>query len=60
MSDQKKLDAYELAGACTEELSGVWAVCTADAVLCLQNWKSKEDLERAKNAIEYMIRKMEQ
>lgn len=59
MSEPKKLGAYEVAEACTDELSGIWAVCTADAVMCLQNWKDREDLVRAKNAIDYMIRRME-
>ena len=59
MRDQKKPGPYEVAEACTDELSGIWAVCTADAVMRLQNWKDKEDLLRAKNAIEYMIRRME-
>lgn len=59
MSEGKKLTPYELAEACTDELSGIWAVCTADAVMCLQNWKDKEDLLRAKNAVEYMIRRTE-
>ncbi|MBO4938501.1 MAG: hypothetical protein J6C98_05815 [Oscillospiraceae bacterium] len=53
-------NVYEVLEAATRTLSGIRAICTADAILCLWNWNRPEDLERAKSAIDYLLKKEEE
>lgn len=50
-------NVYDILEKATENMRGIDAICTADAILSLWGWESKEDLLRAKNAIEHMLRK---
>lgn len=53
------MNLYEALEAATAEQAGIYAVCTAEAISNLWNWKSEEDLYKATEAIRYMIKKME-
>jgi hypothetical protein len=59
MEEKKQLHPYEVLEAATAGMTGIRAICTADAILCLWNWNTKEDLEKAKAAIEYLLKKEE-
>ena len=50
---------YEVLEAATDGMTGIRAICTADAILCLWQWERPEDLKRAKAAIDYMLKKTE-
>lgn len=50
---------YHILEEATKSLSGIDAICTADAILCLWNWNSADDLRRALSAITYLIKKLE-
>lgn len=50
---------YHILEEATKSLSGIDAICTADAILCLWNWNSADDLRRARSAITYLIKKLE-
>lgn len=50
---------YNILEEATKSLSGIEAICTADAILCLWNWSSADDLRRARAAITYLIRRLE-
>ena len=54
-----QLHPYEVLEAATAGMTGIRAICTADAILCLWNWDTREDLEKAKAAIEYLLKKEE-
>lgn len=59
MNDPKNLSLYDVLEVATAELTGIQAVATADTLANLWNWKDKSDLEQARNAIDFLIRKME-
>lgn len=48
-------DAMERA---TEGMVGIHAICTADAIRCLWGWKDVEDLQAARDSIDYLIRRL--
>lgn len=59
-SFQEPENVYEILEAATSKLSGIQAICTADAILCLWNWNGPEDLKRAKAAIDYLLKKYDE
>ena len=52
-------NVYEILEAATKSLSGINAICTADAILCLWNWSTTDDLRRARAAINHILTKLE-
>lgn len=50
---------YRILEEATKTKSGIEAICTADAILCLWNWDSADDLRRARSAITYLIKRLE-
>lgn len=52
-------NVYDVLEAATKSLSGINAICTADAILCLWNWTSADDLRRARAAINHLLQKIE-
>lgn len=54
--DVSLMDVIE---AATEGLRGIQAVCTANILQALWNWSCREDLEAARESIEYLLNRME-
>lgn len=57
-----KIECIDALEAATEDLTGIEAVCTANAIKYLWRWKRKggsEDLEKAKWYINMLIEKVE-
>lgn len=50
---------YRILEEATKTKSGIEAICTADAILCLWNWDSADDLRRARAAINHLIKRLE-
>ena len=50
---------YSILEEATKAKSGIEAICTADAILCLWNWNDTDDLRRARAAINYLIKRLE-
>ena len=50
---------YRILEEATKTKCGIEAICTADAILCLWNWDSADDLRRARSAITYLIKRLE-
>lgn len=50
---------YKILEEATKSKCGIEAICTADAILCLWNWASADDLRRARSAITYLIKRLE-
>ena len=50
---------YNILEEATKTKSGIEAICTADAILCLWNWDSADDLRRARAAINHLIKRLE-
>lgn len=50
---------YGILEEATKTKNGIEAICTADAILCLWNWDSADDLRRARAAISYLLRRLE-
>lgn len=50
---------YRVLEEATKSKNGIEAICTADAILCLWNWESPDDLRRARAAINYLLKKLE-
>lgn len=50
-------NVYDILEKATANMKGIDAICTADAILSLWNWETREDLLRAKNAVEHLLRK---
>lgn len=48
---------YDFLEEATSNMRGIRAICTAEAILQLWQWDSKEDLLKAKAAIEYLLKK---
>lgn len=44
----------------TGNLQGINAICTAEAIRSLWRWESIRDLQKARAAIDYLLRKMEE
>lgn len=57
---KQSLDIYELLEEATANMQGINAICTADAILQLWRWDSKEKLLKARKAIDYLLKKMEE
>lgn len=56
---EEQVVVYDLLESATKNMQGIQAICTADAILCLWNWESKEDLLKAKASIDYLLKKLE-
>lgn len=50
---------YNILEEATKTKRGIEAICTADAILCLWNWDSADDLRRARAAINHLIKRLE-
>lgn len=53
-------EIYEVLEMATGHLNGIQAICTAEAILQLWNWESREELLKARNAVDYLLKKMEE
>ncbi len=51
-------DMFSVMEAATGELKGIQAICTANAIQSLWNWKSIYDLQRARASIDYLLKKL--
>ena len=58
-SIKKPPEIYEVLEEATGNMQGIKAICTAEAILQLWKWESKEDLLKARAAIDYLIKKLE-
>lgn len=58
-SAEEQTAVYDILETATSNMQGIQAICTADAILCLWRWESKEDLLKAKTSIEYLLQRME-
>ena len=52
------MDMFSVMEAATGELKGIQAICTANAIQSLWNWKSIYDLQRARASIDYLLKKL--
>ena len=52
------MDMFSVMEAATGELKGIQALCTANAIQSLWNWKSIYDLQRARASIDYLLKKL--
>ena len=52
------MDMFSVMEAATGELNGIHAICTANAIQSLWNWKSIYDLQRARASIDYLLKKL--
>lgn len=55
----QRIEIMDVLAAATEHLSGIRAVCTASAIQSLWFWRYPEDLRRARDTIDYLLKKME-
>ena len=55
---RKPLEVYDVLEAATADMKGIQTICTADAIMCLWNWDSKEDLLKARSSIDYLLRRL--
>lgn len=53
-------DVYMILEEATGNLQGINAICTAEAIRSLWRWESIRDLQKARAAIDYLLRKMEE
>ena len=56
----RPLDIYKVLEEATAKMQGITAICTAEAILQLWNWDSREDLLKARGAINYLLKKLEE
>ena len=56
----RPLDIYKVLEEATAKMQGINAICTAEAILQLWNWDSREDLLKARGAIDYLLKKLEE
>jgi len=56
--DSQNPNLYEIVEAATCDLKGIRAICTANAIQSLWNWKSAYDLQRARANIEYLLKRL--
>ena len=54
---KKPPEIYEVLEEATGNMQGIKAICTAEAILQLWKWESKEDLLKARAAIDYLLKK---
>jgi hypothetical protein len=57
---RQPLDIYKVLEEATAKMQGITAICTAEAILQLWNWDSREDLLKARGAIDYLLKKLEE
>lgn len=50
-------DLYDFLEQATSNMRGIRVICTIDAILRLWQWESKEDLLKARAAIDYLLKK---
>ena len=55
--ERPSADRYAFLAEATRELQGIDAICTAEALLSLWNWRDKAALLKAREAIDYLITK---
>lgn len=58
-NEKKALEVYDILEAAVAEKKGIMAICTADAILCLWDWKSGDDLLKARSSIDYLLRRLD-
>ncbi len=51
-------DVFSIMEAATSDLKGIQAICTANAIQDLWNWKTIYDLQRARASIDYLLKKL--
>lgn len=56
----KRPNLYETLEPATIQLTGIQAICTAEAISNLWNWNGRENLLKARDAIEYLLKKTEE
>lgn len=56
----RPIDIYKVLEEATAKMQGITAICTAEAILQLWNWDSREDLLKARRAIDYLLKKLEE
>lgn len=49
---------FEILEAATAELKGIQAICTANAIQSLWNWKTAADLQTARENIDYLLKRL--
>lgn len=54
----QRIEIMDVLAAATEHLSGIRAVCTASAIQSLWFWRYPEDLRRARDTIDYLLKKV--
>lgn len=55
----QRIEIMDVLAAATEHLSGIRAVCTASAIQSLWFWRYPEDLRRAHDTIDYLLKRLE-
>ena len=55
-----QFDIYEVLESAVGTKQGIMATCTAEAIIQLWGWDSKADLMKARDAIDYLIKKLEE
>ena len=55
----QRIEIMDVLAAATEHLSGIRAVCTASAIQSLWFWRYPEDLRRARDTIDYLLKRLE-
>lgn len=53
-----QISAFETIEQATKGMVGIHAICTADAIRCLWGWNNVEDLQAARDSIDYLIRRL--
>lgn len=56
---EKQLNIMDILAAATDHLNGIKAVCTAGAIQHLMYWRYPEDLKRARDHIDYLLKLLE-
>ena len=57
--EDHKIDIYKVLEEATGKMQGIVAICTAEAILQLWNWTGREELLKARKAIDYLLGRME-
>lgn len=57
---KENVSLMDVIEAATEELHGIRAVCTANILQALWNWSGREDLEAARESIDWLLSRMEE
>jgi len=53
-----QVGVFEAMESATDGMVGIHAICTADAIRCLWGWKNVEDLQAARDSIDYLIQRL--